>query len=57
MKANNVCNSCNREINTLPNNTRFYCPVCNKFEIVRCGHCRQIVAKYTCASCGFIGPN
>lgn len=57
MSANNTCNSCNKEINTLQQNTRFPCPSCGKSEIVRCGPCRQIVAKYKCSQCGFVGPN
>tara|TARA_Y100000031_G_C8054075_1_gene307531 strand:- start:384 stop:617 length:234 start_codon:yes stop_codon:yes gene_type:complete len=57
MSAQNVCNSCKREINTIKYNTRFSCPGCGKQEIVRCGHCRQIAAKYTCSGCKFVGPN
>ena len=37
--------------------TRFNCPDCGKYEIVRCAHCREIAAKYTCHQCQFEGPN
>ena len=36
---------------------RFMCPKCGKAEIVRCGHCREIVTRYICPECGFEGPN
>ncbi len=35
----------------------FDCPNCGKYKIVRCGHCREIAAKYTCPNCNFTGPN
>lgn len=52
-----VCSSCKRRITNTKGTTRFVCPKCGKFEIVRCGHCREIVAKYKCPSCNFEGPN
>jgi len=33
------------------------CPKCGKYQIIRCKHCREIVAKYKCPECGFVGPN
>ncbi|HLC46200.1 MAG TPA: zinc finger domain-containing protein [Candidatus Nanoarchaeia archaeon] len=51
------CTSCKRRITNLEGTVRFSCPKCAKREIVRCGHCRKIIAKYECADCGFIGPN
>lgn len=36
---------------------KFLCPNCGKYEITRCGKCREIVAKYKCPECGFEGPN
>jgi len=50
------CNSCNIEL-TGGGNASFKCPSCLKQEIRRCGHCREVAAKYTCASCNFTGPN
>lgn len=52
-----TCISCKRRITNERSATRFMCPKCGKYEIVRCGHCRDIVAKYTCPECGFTGPN
>jgi Zn-ribbon RNA-binding protein len=52
-----VCSSCKKRIANLKGTTRFMCPKCGKTEIVRCGHCREIVAKFKCPECGFLGPN
>ncbi len=52
-----VCLSCKRRITNLKGITRFKCPGCGKAEIIRCGHCKEIVTKYTCPQCGFVGPN
>jgi LSD1 subclass zinc finger protein len=52
-----VCSSCKKKITNLQGTTRFKCPSCGKTEIIRCGHCRTIVAKYKCIECGFTGPN
>lgn len=52
-----VCISCKKKIANDTSTTRFKCPKCGKYEIIRCGHCRSIVAKYKCPECGFIGPN
>lgn len=52
-----VCSSCKRRVTNLEKTARFMCPKCGKYEIVRCGHCREIVAKYRCPGCGFEGPN
>jgi len=45
-----------RITNTL-GTARFKCPSCGKQEIVRTRHMRQVAAKYSCAECGFEGPN
>ena len=51
------CSSCKKKIENDPGAVAFKCPNCGKQEIVRCTHCRQIVAKYKCPECGFEGPN
>ncbi|MBI5398768.1 RNA-binding protein [Candidatus Woesearchaeota archaeon] len=51
------CSSCKKKITNMKAVTRFNCPQCAKQEIVRCGHCREIVVKYTCPECRFVGPN
>jgi len=51
------CNSCKMDIANNPGNVSFKCPNCGKYTIIRCKHCREIVAKYKCAECGFEGPN
>jgi predicted RNA-binding Zn-ribbon protein involved in translation (DUF1610 family) len=35
----------------------FKCPNCEKSEIIRSLHDRQIAAPYKCSECGFEGPN
>jgi Zn-ribbon RNA-binding protein len=52
-----VCISCKRKITNEKGSALFLCPSCGKFNIVRCRHCRQIAAKFTCPECGFVGPN
>ncbi|MBL7054235.1 RNA-binding protein [Candidatus Woesearchaeota archaeon] len=52
-----VCLSCKKRITNTLGTTRFKCPNCAKSEIIRCRHCREIVAKYKCALCNFEGPN
>ncbi|MBD3354996.1 RNA-binding protein [Candidatus Woesearchaeota archaeon] len=52
-----TCNSCKKRITNKPGSATFKCPACGKSTIVRCKHCREIVAKYTCPECGFTGPN
>jgi len=54
---NLICSSCKKRIANIPGSVLFPCPKCNKSQIIRCRHCRKIAAKYTCASCGFEGPN
>ena len=51
------CTSCKVKVTNLKGTTFFKCPACNKSEIVRCPHCREIVAKYKCDKCDFTGPN
>jgi Zn-ribbon RNA-binding protein len=51
------CTSCNTVLTNDTGATTFQCPNCGKFEIVRCKKCREIVVKYKCPECGFIGPN
>lgn len=52
-----TCISCKKNIVNQHASTRFQCPSCSKYEIIRCGHCRSIVAKYICPQCNFVGPN
>ncbi|MBS3152499.1 DUF1610 domain-containing protein [Candidatus Woesearchaeota archaeon] len=52
-----TCTSCNVRITNMPGSVRFKCPKCGETEIVRCSHCRKIVAKYICPNCSFSGPN
>ena len=51
------CSSCKEKITNTPGSIKFTCPACGKSEIIRCKHCREIVAKYKCPSCKFEGPN
>ncbi|MBN1175175.1 hypothetical protein JXA48_00885 [Candidatus Woesearchaeota archaeon] len=37
--------------------TTFKCPKCGKATINRTRKSREIVVKYTCPECGFVGPN
>jgi len=52
-----ICSSCNKKITNEQGSAVFMCPNCGKEQIVRCAHCRTIVAKYKCSQCGFEGPN
>ncbi len=52
-----ICSSCSKEITNDKGATQFMCPNCAKTLVVRCRNCREIGAKYKCASCGFEGPN
>ena len=52
-----VCSSCKKNIANSEGTTRFKCPNCDKSEIIRCMHCREIAAKYVCGNCSFEGPN
>ncbi|MBN2454100.1 DUF1610 domain-containing protein [Candidatus Woesearchaeota archaeon] len=54
--ADVFCLSCKKKITNL-SVTRFMCPECGKYEIVRCKSCRENAVKYTCPKCGFTGPN
>ena len=51
------CTTCKKSITNYVGSTRFKCPKCSNFEIVRCFGCREFAAKYTCGACGFVGPN
>ncbi|HJN57343.1 MAG: zinc finger domain-containing protein [Candidatus Woesearchaeota archaeon] len=52
-----ICSSCKKDVSNSEGTARFKCPSCGKSDITRCMHCREIVAKYTCSSCNFEGPN
>ena len=52
-----ICVSCKKKITNDAGTAKFPCPACAKETIVRCKHCREIAAKYTCPECGFSGPN
>ncbi|MEK6963559.1 MAG: zinc finger domain-containing protein [Nanoarchaeota archaeon] len=51
------CLSCKINIANDRGTTRFACPKCSKYEIIRCFKCREIVSKYKCPECKFEGPN
>lgn len=51
------CLSCNIDITNDKGSTRFMCPSCSKYEIIRCKKCRVTAIKYKCPNCGFEGPN
>jgi Zn-ribbon RNA-binding protein len=51
------CLAMNVRITNDAGSVMFKCPKCNDYEIVRSKHAREIVAKYTCPKCGFVGPN
>ena len=57
MEKEDICISCKKKITNDTGSVRFICPKCEKYEIIRCKHCREIVAKYKCSNCGFTGPN
>ncbi|MGE0792809.1 MAG: zinc finger domain-containing protein [Candidatus Woesearchaeota archaeon] len=57
MTQTKKCTSCNVPLTNDQGSTSFKCPGCGKEEIVRCRKCREIVVKYTCPQCGFVGPN
>ncbi len=50
------CSSCKKVIANIQGSVNFKCPKCGKTDVVRCKHCREIVAKYKCHECGFEGP-
>jgi len=54
--VNLQCNSCKKHID-VTGGIKFLCPSCEKSEIVRCRHCREIASKYICKNCNFSGPN
>ncbi|MBW2975181.1 DUF1610 domain-containing protein [Candidatus Woesearchaeota archaeon] len=51
------CSSCKAIITNIEGSTEFQCPKCGKAKIIRCRHCREIAARYTCPECNFSGPN
>ena len=57
METSKKCLSTNVRIANDTGSVTFKCPKCEDHEIVRSTHARQIVAKYTCPKCGFVGPN
>ncbi|MFH0874967.1 MAG: zinc finger domain-containing protein [archaeon] len=52
-----ICSSCKARITNTKGAVKFLCPSCSKETIIRCADCRKNVVKYTCHSCGFVGPN
>ncbi|MBI2140274.1 DUF1610 domain-containing protein [Candidatus Woesearchaeota archaeon] len=52
-----VCISCKGRITNKESSTQFPCPNCGEYKVIRCGHCRDIAARYTCPQCKFSGPN
>ncbi|RJQ15492.1 RNA-binding protein [Candidatus Woesearchaeota archaeon] len=57
MELVRTCISCKKDVANDTGNVHFLCPNCNKYEIIRCKHCREIVAKFVCPECNFEGPN
>ncbi|MBW2971239.1 DUF1610 domain-containing protein [Candidatus Woesearchaeota archaeon] len=51
------CTSCGRRVTNDRGAVMFKCPACGNEEIIRCRHCRETAAKYTCTQCNFEGPN
>ncbi|MBS3056866.1 MAG: RNA-binding protein [Candidatus Aenigmarchaeota archaeon] len=49
------CLSCNKNLKSEPNFSKFKCPSCIENIILRCKECRQKSNEYKC-SCGFVGP-
>ena len=52
-----TCTTCKKSISNDGNSTKFQCPNCGEYEIIRCSNCRKTVAKYVCPNCKFEGPN
>lgn len=50
------CTTFNTPLTNDKGSTIFPCPSCGH-EICRSKNAREIVAKYTCPECGFVGPN
>lgn len=57
MAKQSYCVSCKKKVTNDAGTSKFMCPKCGKYEIVRCTHCRKIASRYICAECGFTGPN
>ncbi|MBI2663082.1 DUF1610 domain-containing protein [Candidatus Woesearchaeota archaeon] len=45
------------EITNEKGSTKFKCPNCGKYIIIRSLHERKIATRYTCPECKFSGPN
>ncbi len=56
MAGSKICASCGTNIAATPSGVTFSCPSCADNEISRCGKCRKVGHRYTCAKCGFVGP-
>lgn len=50
------CTSCNTNLLSEDNFTKFKCPSCLESDIVRCAKCRLRSNVYACGKCGFKGP-
>ncbi|MFH1630604.1 MAG: zinc finger domain-containing protein [Candidatus Aenigmatarchaeota archaeon] len=50
------CSSCHIVVNTEEGFSKFDCPKCSNFEIIRCKTCRKRSKEYRCQKCGFVGP-
>jgi len=57
MKTSLKCSSTGANIANTAGSVTFKCPQCGGTEIVRSKYARIIAAPYTCAKCGFEGPN
>ncbi|MBI4145146.1 RNA-binding protein [Candidatus Woesearchaeota archaeon] len=52
-----ACSSCKTPVANMKGAAVFKCPSCGKTDLVRCRHCREIAAAFSCHECGFSGPN
>ncbi|HLC81417.1 MAG TPA: zinc finger domain-containing protein [Candidatus Nanoarchaeia archaeon] len=52
-----ICTSCKKRVTNDQGSVAFNCPKCGKLKIIRCSTCRKNANHYTCANCGFQGPN
>ena len=52
-----ICVACKKRVTNDLGSVTFDCPKCGEYKILRCTTCRRNATKYTCANCGFQGPN
>jgi Zn-ribbon RNA-binding protein len=52
-----ICLSTKTKITNNLGSTKFMCPNCGEYEIVRSKKARELAIKYICPKCKFEGPN